>query len=217
MKPHFGQSDAAMNKLAGCNKFPNQNKSDNLQVIADLEAKAKEAGFETPLEYLKAKHEEAAGMGLESGFFERNPWAIRQMLPAVNMTENMTPQPLTKGYYGHEDGCDCAVCEEMHFAELAKQQVDAAWNKLLDDYKSATMRIEELEAVLEAERKNVVYAQQKWAETEERVEKWKCWYESVLQSATRYREALLEISETADEDWDNGQAVANIAKAALET
>lgn len=50
MKPHFGQSDAAMNKLAGCNKFPNQNKSDHLQVIADLEAKAKEAGFETPLE-----------------------------------------------------------------------------------------------------------------------------------------------------------------------
>lgn len=110
MKPHFGQSDAAMNKLAGNNRFPNAGKG--LEQIAELEAKAREAGFETPLEYLKAKHEEAAGMGLESGFFERNPWAVRQMLPAVNMTENMTPQPLPKGYFGHEDGCDCAVCEQ---------------------------------------------------------------------------------------------------------
>lgn len=56
-------------------------------------------------------------MGLESGFFERNPWAIRQMLPAVNMTENMTPQPLTKGYYGHEGGCDCAVCDDVAFRQ----------------------------------------------------------------------------------------------------
>ena len=30
MKPHFGQSDAAMNKLAGCNSFPNNNKSPDL-------------------------------------------------------------------------------------------------------------------------------------------------------------------------------------------
>lgn len=115
MKPHFGQSDAAMNKLAGCNKFPNASKG--LEQIADLEAKAKEAGFETPLEYLKAKHEEAAGMGLEPMFFECNLWAIRKMQPSANMTENMTPVPLPKGYYGHEDGCDCAVCEEMQLAE----------------------------------------------------------------------------------------------------
>lgn len=206
MKPHFGQSDAAMNKLAGCNKFENgagsisnQKVLDGLQTIASLELQARNEGFETPLEYLKAKHEEAAGMGLESGFFERNPWAIRQMLPAVNMTENMTPQPLPKGYYGHEDGCDCAVCEEMHFTELAKQQVDAAWNKLLDDYKSATMRIEELEAVLEAERKNVVYAQQKWAETEERVKKWKCWYDSRFAEAYNLRKALESIANTPDD------------------
>lgn len=131
MKPHFGQIDAVMNKLAGCNKFENGAKG--LEQIAELEAKAREAGFETPLEYLRAKHEEAAGMGLEPMFFERNPHAIRQMIPAVNMTEHMTPEPLPKGYYGHEDGCDCAVCESMHFSELAKQQVDAAWNKLLDD------------------------------------------------------------------------------------
>ena len=104
MKPHFGQPDAAMNKLAGINQFPNAGKG--LEQIAELEAKAKEAGFETPLEYLRAKHEEAAGMGLEPEFFARN------------MTNFMTPKPPTKGYFGHEDGCDCAVCENMYFREL---------------------------------------------------------------------------------------------------
>lgn len=126
MKPHFGQSDAAMNKLAGCNKFPNAMKG--LEQIAELEAKAREAGFGTPLEYLRAKHEEAAGMGLEPMFFERNPH-----LKAVNMTENMTPQPLPKGYYGHEDGCDCAVCEQCAWDESQRKIADQEWNKLLDD------------------------------------------------------------------------------------
>ena len=160
MKPHFGQSDAAMNKLAGCNQFPNA--GEGLEQIAKLEARAKELGFDTPLELLKSQHEEAAGMGIEPNFFERNPWAIRQMQPAVNMTENMTPidenfDPVKErdaaydlgyrdaqreGYYGHHNGCDCAVCEEMHHAELAKMKVDAAWNKLLDDYKAATLQVE---------------------------------------------------------------------------
>lgn len=111
MKPHFGQSDAAMNKLAGCNSYPNAGKG--LEMIAELETKAKEAGFNTPLEYLRAQHESAAGMGLEPEFFER---LTTKMQPARNMTENMAPLP--KGYFGHEDGCDCAVCENMYFREL---------------------------------------------------------------------------------------------------
>lgn len=168
MKPHFGQSDAAMNKLAGCNSFPNAGKTFDL---AELEQKARDEGFETPF----------------------------QMMAAKNMTEYMTPEPLPKGYYGHEDGCDCAVCEEMHYSELAKMRVDAEWNKLLDGYKSATMRIEELEAVLEAERKNVVYAQQKWAETEEQVEKWKCWYDSKFAESYNLRKALESIANTPDD------------------
>lgn len=47
MKPHFGQSDAVMNKLAG-----------------------------------------------------------------------IMPEPLTKGHFGHEYGCDCAVCESMDLRVL---------------------------------------------------------------------------------------------------
>lgn len=53
MKPHFGQSDAAMNKLAGCNVLPNNNKPAEL-----------------------------------------------------------------KGHFGHELGCDCAVCESMDLRVL---------------------------------------------------------------------------------------------------
>lgn len=94
MKPHFGQSDAAMNKLAGCNSFPNAGKTFDL---TELEQKARAEGFETPF----------------------------QMMAAKNMTEHMTPEPLTKGYYGHEDGCDCAVCENMYFHELHLNRVAA--------------------------------------------------------------------------------------------
>lgn len=53
MKPHFGQSDAAMNKLAECNVLPNNNKPAEL-----------------------------------------------------------------KGHFGHELGCDCAVCESMNLRVL---------------------------------------------------------------------------------------------------
>lgn len=162
MKPCFGQSDAAMNKLAGCNKFENgagsisnQKVLDGLKTIASLELQAKNEGFETPYEMLSARNGWTVGNKLvkrispisyENGYEDGFEKGRMSMQPAKNMTEHMTPEPLSKGYYGHEDGCDCAVCESMHFSELAKQQVDAAWNKLLDDYKSATMRVEELEA-----------------------------------------------------------------------
>ena len=115
MKPHFGQSDAAMNKLSGCNKFPNAGKG--LEQIAELEAKAKEAGFETPLEYLKAKHEEVAGMGLEPGFFERNPWAIRQMRPAVNMADHPLQAKIEEGQLvirvGVKRLADCSTGDDL--------------------------------------------------------------------------------------------------------
>jgi hypothetical protein len=99
MKPHFGQSDAVMNKLAGCNSFPNAGKTID---IAEL--------------------------------------------------EHMTTEPLPKGYFGHE-----------------------------------------LEIVLEAERNNVAYAQQKWAEAEERTEKWKSWYESLSAASVKERDAAYDL------------------------
>ena len=118
MKPHFGQSDAAMNKLAGCNSFPNAAKG--LEMVAELEQKARDAGFKTPLEYLRSIHEEAAGMPLDERFYKQFT-----MQPAKNLTEGMTPEPLSKGYYGHEDGCDCAVCEHSYFHELHLNRVAA--------------------------------------------------------------------------------------------
>lgn len=93
MKPHFGQSDAAMNKLAGCNSFPNAGKTFDL---TELEQKAREAGFETPFQTMAAK----------------------------NRTDNMTPEHLPKGYYGHELGCDCAVCENMMLGEARRKRED---------------------------------------------------------------------------------------------
>lgn len=144
MKPHFGQSDAAMNKLAGHNRFPNAGKG--MGQIAELEAKAREAGFNTPLEYLRAQHESAAGMGLEPEFIERLmtkecQHEFTDIATCVHCgcdtdgfisSKRIEPkgqggliaeftlrrEPLTKGYFGHEDGCDCAVCENMHFREL---------------------------------------------------------------------------------------------------
>lgn len=121
MKPHFGQSDAAMNKLAGCNSFPNTGKG--LEMIAELEAKAREAGFNTPLECLRAQHESAAGMGLEPEFIERLMTKASSHIEPKGQCGlvaefTLRREPLTKGYFGHEDGCDCAVCENMHFREL---------------------------------------------------------------------------------------------------
>ena len=121
MKPHFGQSDAAMNKLAGHNRFPNASKG--LEQIAELEAKAREAGFNTPLEYLRAQHESAAGMGLEPEFIERLMTKSSKRIEPKGQGGlvaefTLRGEPLTKGYFGHEDGCDCAVCENMHFREL---------------------------------------------------------------------------------------------------
>lgn len=117
MKPHFGQSDAAMNKRAGCNKFQNAGK--NLELIAELEQKARDAGFKTPLEYLRSTHEEAAGMPLDERFYKQ---FTMKMKPAKNLTEFMTPDPLPEGYYGHEAGCDCAVCENMMLGEARRNR-----------------------------------------------------------------------------------------------
>jgi|GEM_PF-3899682 len=42
---------------------------ENAALKDELEQKANDAGYETPFEYLKAQHEEAAGMPLEDSFF----------------------------------------------------------------------------------------------------------------------------------------------------
>lgn len=42
------------------------------------------------------------------------------------------------------------------------------------------------------------------------------YHDSILSENKRYEAALLQILEVADEDWDNGQVVANIAREALD-
>ena len=113
MKPHFGQSDAAMNKLAGCNSFPNAGKTFDL---TELEQKAREAGCNTPHEYLRQRDDR-----------------IQQNIDHA-----------AKGYYGHHNGCDCAVCEDMHNRALQRKIVDAEWNKLLDGNAALIKQVEEI-------------------------------------------------------------------------
>jgi hypothetical protein len=152
MKPHFGQSDAAMNKLAGCNKFENgagsisnQKVLDGLQTIASLELQARNEGFETPYEMLTAKRiKRISPISYENGYEDGFEKGRMSMQPAKNMTEHMTPEPLPNGYYGHHNGCDCAVCEDIHMSELAKQRVDAEWNKLLDDNAMLVQQVAEI-------------------------------------------------------------------------
>lgn len=227
MKPHFGQSDAAMNKLAGCNQLPNNNKPPDLLRLSG---------------YTKAEHEEAAGMGLEDAFMKQPPCSC---VPCKHYESSLDEVPCkycrdhakfeekdfdpvkerdaaydlgykdaqkTQGYYGHHNGCDCAVCEDMHNTELRRKIADAEWNKLLDDIKRLTV-------LLEAEQKNVVYAQQKWAEAEERVEKWKAWYESVSGDAAKYRNSLQQIANQPLEPahiYEIADRIKLTAKAALE-
>ena len=104
MKPHFGQSDAAMNKLAGCNSFPNAGKTFDL---TELEQMAREAGCETPFEYLSYRDKR-----------------IQQNIDSA-----------AQGYYGHELGCDCAICEDVAQRERFRKTADAEWNKLMDENK----------------------------------------------------------------------------------
>jgi len=176
MKPHFGQSDAAMNKLAGCNILPNNNKPADLPRLRNV-----------PCSCIPCKHYEVS---LDHGpcvscrdhakFEEKDFDPVKERDAAYDLGYKDAQK--VQGYYGHENGCDCAVCEDMAQRELSRKIVDAEWNKLLDDNKRLTV-------LLEAEQKNVAYAQQKWAEAEERAEKWKAWYESVSEPAAKNREA----------------------------
>jgi len=50
----------------------------------------------------------------------------------------------SQGYWGHENGCDCAVCEDMTQINLSRTIVDAEWNKLLDENATLTAEIERL-------------------------------------------------------------------------
>ena len=38
-----------------------------------------------------------------------------------------------QGYYGHENGCDCAVCDDIAQRESLRNIADGEFNKLLDD------------------------------------------------------------------------------------
>lgn len=65
------------------------------------------------------------------------------------------------GYYGHEEGCDCAVCEDIAQSDLSRKIADAEWNRLLDSNAELIKENNELK---------------------ERVEKWKIWYERVSEA-----------------------------------
>jgi hypothetical protein len=209
MKPHFGQSDAAMNKLAGCNSFPNNNKPADLArrdiPCSCIPCKHYESSLdEVPCKYCRdhAKFE-------ERGF---DPVKERDAAYDLGYKDAQQEHMKAQGYYGHENGCDCAVCEDMHNRDLQRKIVDAEWNKLLDDNKRLTV-------LLDAERKNVVYAQQKWAEAEERVEKWKAFYDSSVESHVKYYSALKVIAHMGISglSWQHDyEKCVNIAKEALE-
>lgn len=206
MKPHFGQSDAAMNKLAGINHLPNNNKPADLLKSRNV-----------PCSCIPCKHYEVS---LDHGpcvscrdhakFEEKDFDPVKERDAAYDLGYKDAQK--AQGYYGHENGCDCAVCEDIHNRELRRKIVDAEWNKLLDDIKRLTV-------LLEAEQKNVVYAQQKWAEAEERVEKWKTWYESAVESHVKYYSALKVIAHMGISglSWQHDyEKCVNIAKEALE-
>ena len=159
MKPHFGQSDAAMNKLAGCNHFPNARKG--LEQIAELEQKARDAGFATPLEYLRSIHEDAAGMPLDNRFYKQ---FFTKPQSAKNLTDLMTPLPLSKGYFGHEDGCDCAVCDDMAMRDSLRTISDGEFNKLLDHNAELIKENEELKANIQQVEQTAINFHEAWSE-----------------------------------------------------
>ena len=136
MKPHFGQSDAAMNKLAGCNVLPNNNKP------ADLARRGIPCScvpckhYEVSLDHVPCVSCRDHAKFEEKGF---DPVAERD---AAYDRGFQDAQAL--GYYGHHNGCDCAVCEDIHMSELAKQRVDAEWNKLLDDNAMLVQQVAEI-------------------------------------------------------------------------
>ncbi|MDD2898971.1 MAG: hypothetical protein PHI31_09690 [Desulfuromonadaceae bacterium] len=86
----------------------------------------------------------------------------------------------------HEQPCDCAICDEIHFNRETRRQkrrtatdpdclvksVNAAWERATGaNYPAhAEAIINGLRAVIVAESKNVAYAQSKWADAESRLE-----------------------------------------------
>ncbi len=137
MKPHFGQSDAAMNKLAGCNVLPNNNKP------ADL------ARRDIPCSCIPCKHYEFSidevpckYCRYHAKFEEKDFDPVKERDAAYDLGYKDAQK--AQGYYGHHNGCDCAVCEDMHNTELRRKIVDAEWNKLLDDNSTLVKQVEEL-------------------------------------------------------------------------
>ena len=129
MKPHFGQSDAAMNKLAGCNILPNNNKPADLLKLRNI-----------PCSCVPCKHYEVS---LDHGpcvscrdhakFQEKDFDPVKERDAAYDLGYKDAQK--VQGYYGHELGCDCAVCEDCAQRESIRKIADAEWNKLMDENK----------------------------------------------------------------------------------
>lgn len=166
MKPHFGQSDAAMNKL-DLHKLP----LPDVGACSCVPCKHYEVSLD---------HGPCVSCRDHAKFEEKDFDPVKERDAAYDLGFKDA-----QGYYGHHNGCDCAVCEDMHNTALRRKIVDAEWNKLMDDNKRLT-------SLLDAEQKNVVYAQQKWAEAEERVEKWKAFYDSAVEGCAKQVEELTD-------------------------
>jgi hypothetical protein len=107
----------------------------------------------------------------------------------------------TKGYYGHENGCDCAVCDDIAMRKSLQTIADAEFNKLLDDNASLLAHCKELEEInqrLEAE--------------------WSLKAVEQFNRADRYKNALQEIihAGNSDSNFPQDSRMYDIAKAALE-
>lgn len=122
MKPHFGQSDAAMNKLAGCNRLPNTNKPADLSKLRNV-----------PCSCVPCKH---YGVSLDHGpcvscrdhakFEEKDFDPVKERDAAYDLGYKDAQQEHMKAqdYYGHHNGCDCAVCEDMHNRDLQRKELN---------------------------------------------------------------------------------------------
>lgn len=218
MKPHFGQSDAAMNKLAGCNRLPNTNKPADLSKLRNV-----------PCSCVPCKHYEVS---LDHGpcvscrdhakFEEKDFDPVKERDAAYDLGYKDAQQEHMKaqGYYGHHNGCDCAVCEDMHNRDLQRKIVDAEWNKLLDG--NATL-IKQVEEITERMGRDVQF----WKdETRRAVEagdlsyvKAMKLYGSTVEMVDKYRAALHIIAHMGISglSWQHDyEKCVNIAKEALE-
>lgn len=143
MKPHFGQSDAAMNKLAGINQLPNNNKPPDLTKLDLHKLPSPDVGDYScvPCKHYEVSldHGPCVSCRDHAKFEEKDFDPVKERDAAYDLGFKDA-----QGYYGHHNGCDCAVCEDMYNRDLQRKIVDAEWHKLLDDNATLIKQVEEI-------------------------------------------------------------------------